>query len=123
MLNKEQKSYTDDLLMKVLKQEPLFSLSDNFADMVAEKAGRRFAWAQYLREFFIYLSVLLGVSLVVAVMSLIWFQNDLKNWLDFLVSNIWIVAGINILIVFVLFTDRVLLRYFLYRSDLKKQFS
>lgn len=123
MLDKEKKSISEDLVLRALKQEPDFLLPDNFADILAEKAGRQFAWAQYLREFFIYLSVLVGTSVVVAIMSLVWFQNDWKNWLNFLVSNVWIVAGINILLIFILFIDRVLLRYFLYRSDLKKEFS
>jgi len=123
MLDKKRKSISEDLVLGALKQEPSFSLPDNFADVLAEKVGRQFAWAQYLREFLVYLSVLVGASVVVAVMSLIWFQNDWKNWLIFLESNAWIVAGINVLLIFILFTDRVLLRYFLYRSDLKKEFS
>lgn len=123
MLDKNKSSLSEDLVMQALKQEPGFSLPDNFADLLAEKAGRQFAWSQYLREFLIYLSVLLGISVVVAAMALIWFQNDWKNWLNFLISNVWIVAGINILAVFILFTDRVLLRYFLHRSELKKEFS
>lgn len=122
MLDKKT-SITEDFVVNALKQDPGFSLPDNFADMLAEKVGRQFAWAQYLREFLIYLAVLVGISGVVAVMALIWFQNDWKNWFDFLVSNIWLVAGINILSVFILFADRVLLRYFLYRSELKKEYS
>lgn len=122
MLDKKT-SITEDFVLNALKQDPGFSLPDNFADMLAEKVGRQFAWAQYLREFLIYLAVLVGISGVVAVMALIWFQNDWKNWFDFLVSNIWMVAGINILSVFILFADRVLLRYFLYRSELKKEYS
>ncbi len=122
MLDKKT-SITEDFVVNALKQDPGISLPDNFADMLAEKVGRQFAWAQYLREFLIYLAVLVGISGVVAVMALIWFQNDWKNWFDFLVSNIWLVAGINILSVFILFADRVLLRYFLYRSELKKEYS
>ncbi|HPF50586.1 MAG TPA: hypothetical protein PK335_03370 [Draconibacterium sp.] len=123
MLDKDKKSISDDFVLQALKQEPDFSLPDNFADVLAEKAGRQFAWKQYIREFLIYLAVLAGISVVVAGMSLIWFKNDWKIWFDFIVSNAWIVAGINVLLLFTLFTDRVLLRYFLYRSDTTKESS
>lgn len=123
MFDDSRKYLTDDLVEQVLKQEPDFSLPDNFADVMAEKAGKRFAWEQYLREFLIYLAVIVGAMAVTVTMALIWFQNDWKNWLDFMASNIWIVSGINVLVVFILFADRVLLRYFLYRSDLRNDLS
>jgi len=123
MLDKDKKSISEDFVLQALKQEPDFSLPDNFADVLAEKTGRQFAWSQYIREFLIYLAVLAGISVVVAGMSLIWFQNDWKRWFDFIVSNVWIVAAINFLLLFTLFTDRVLLRYFLFRAELKKEFS
>lgn len=123
MFDDSRKYLTDDLIEQVLKQEPGFSLPDNFADVMAKKAGKRFAWEQYLREFLIYLAVIVGAMAVTVTMALIWFQNDWKNWLDFMASNIWIVSGINVLVVFILFVDRVLLRYFLYRSDLRNDLS
>ena len=122
-MHENDKKYYNELVDQALTQEPVYSLPDNFADILAEKAGRSFAWEQYLREFLIYLAVIAGAMLIVAAMALIWFQSDLKNWFDFLISNIRAVAGINILVIFILFADRVLLRYFLYRSDLKKEFS
>ena len=122
-MRENDKKYYDELVDQALTQEPVYLLPDNFADILAEKAGRSFAWEQYLREFLIYLAVIAGAMLIVAAMALIWFQSDLKNWFDFLISNIRAVAGINILVIFILFADRVLLRYFLYRSNLKKEFS
>ena len=122
-MHENDKKYYNELVDQALTQEPVYSLPDNFADILAEKAGRSFAWEQYLREFLIYLAVIAGAMLIVAAMALIWFQSDLKNWFDFLISNIRAVACINILVIFILFADRVLLRYFLYRSDLKKEFS
>jgi len=82
-------------------------------------AGRRFAWQQYFKEFLIYLTAVFGMAVLTAGMALIWYDIDWKNWLDFLVANAALVAGINLLLIFVLFADRVLLRYFLYRSALK----
>ncbi len=123
MLDKDNKYYSDKLVNEALKQEPGWFLKDNFADLVAEKAGRNFAWTQYIREFAIYLAAIIGIFVVTAVMALIWFENDWKIWSDFLISNIWLVAGINILALFILFADRVLLRYFLYRAESKKDFA
>lgn len=123
MLDNDRKYFSDNLVNEVLKQEPDWFLPDNFADLVAEKAGRHFAWAQYIREFAIYLVAIIGIFVVTAVMALIWFENDWKIWFDFLISNIWLVAGINILAIFILFADRVLLRYFLYRAESKKDFA
>lgn len=121
-MSENDRKYYDDLIDQVLKQAPGFTLSDNFADVLVEKAGRRFAWELYIREFLIYLAAILGTILVVAVMALIWFQHNWKNWFDFLLTNSGVVAGIGILVIFILFADRVLLRYFLHRSDLKKEF-
>ena len=122
MLDKKTNYYSDELIDEVLKQEPNLFLPDNFAEVVAQKAGRQFAWTQYIREFAIYLSVVVGILVVAAAMALIWFENDWKNWYNFLISNIWLVAGVNVVAIFILFVDRVLLRYFLYRAELKKEF-
>lgn len=109
----------EDILLKALKQEPAYSLSTDFADLLAEKVGRRFAWAQYIREFLVYLAVIAGSFAIAAIMALIWFNTDWQKWFDFLVSNIWLVAGVNVLLIFILFADKVLLRYFLYRSEIR----
>jgi len=116
MREKKQNFDTDKLLNEVLASEPEFALPENFADLMAEKMGRSIAWMQYLKEFFIYLGVILGILLVTAVMVFVWFDADWKKWFDFLLSNITLVFGINFLLVFILFADRVLLRYFMYRS-------
>ena len=55
MYSEEKYFDTEKILDEVLKTEPNFKLSDNFADMLAEKVGRKFAWEMYFREFIIYL--------------------------------------------------------------------
>lgn len=119
MLDHKNIFNSDKLLDEVLKTEPDYSLPGNFAGMVADKVGRRLVWNNYLKEFLIYLAVIAGITLVSAGMALVWYDADWKNWLDFLVSNTGFVAGINIIVVFILFADRVLLRYFMYKSSLK----
>ena len=108
---------TDELMKEVLKADPGFKLSDDFADNVAKKVETRFAWEQYFKEFLIYLGVLFGIAGVVTGMSFLWFGLNLDVAISYLQSNIPFIMGTFTLVVFVLFADRVLLRYFLYRSS------
>jgi hypothetical protein len=117
MYNEEKYFDNEKLLDEVLKADPGFTLSDNFADRVAEKAGRKFAWMQYFYEFLIYLGSFAGIAAVTVAMAFIWYGANLQDWLAFLSGNISLVAGLSFLLVFILFADRVLLRYFLYRSS------
>ncbi|WP_346856975.1 hypothetical protein [uncultured Draconibacterium sp.] len=109
---------SEKLVDEVFKTEPAYFLSDNFAEVMAGKAGRHFAWKQYIKEFLIYLAVIFGILVMTAGMAFFWFDANMLNWFDFLISNLTLVAGINFLVIFVLFADRVLLRYFLYRTSL-----
>ena len=117
MLEEKTSFDTDKLIDEVLKAEPDYALPENFAGMLAEKVGKQFAWQQYFHEFLIYLGVILAMVVVSAAMAFIWFEADWQEWLQFLISNAAFVAGINILVVFILFADRVLLRYFMFKSS------
>lgn len=101
---------------EALKTDPGFSLPDNFAENIARKTGRKFVWQQYVREFLVYLAVIAGIAALSVAMAFLWFDADWKQWLDFVVANAAIIAGINLLGIFVLFADRVLLRYLMYRE-------
>ncbi len=118
MYSNEKHIDTEKLLDEVLKTEPQFELSDKFADLLAEKMGRKFAWQQCLNEFLIYLAAIFGFVVVSVAIQFVWFGADWKQWLEFVVQNISLVLGINILLVFVLFADRVLLRYFMRKSPM-----
>ena len=117
MLNEEKYFEVDDLLDEALKTDPEFQLSDNFADVLAEKMGRRFAWEQYIREFLIYLGTILGLLTVPVAIQFILFDAKLQEWLQLVDNNISLVTGVMFLVLFVLFADRVLLRYFMFRSS------
>jgi len=119
MLKNEKKFDSEKLLDEVLSNEPDFVLSDRFADLVAEKVSSKFAWEQYLKEFFVYFGVILGIGIGIAAISIFWFGNSWKNWIDIVVSNIGLVAGTGIITTFILFADRVLLRYFMFKSKLE----
>ena len=115
MLNDEKYFDAEGLVDEVLKTEPTFILSDNFAESLTLKVGRKSVMEQYLKEFLIYMGVIAGIMIVSAAMAFIWYSANWQEWLNFLVSNISLIAGINILMVFILFADRVLLRYFFYK--------
>ena len=117
MYNDEKYFDTEKLLDEALKTEPQFILSDNFADVLAEKMGRKFAWQQYFREFLIYLGAIVGLLTVPVTIQLVLFNASWQEWLGLVVSNISMVGGIMFLVMFILFTDRVLLRYFMFRSS------
>jgi hypothetical protein len=117
MRKKEKYFDAEKLVDEALIAELGFELSDSFADVVAQKAGRRFAWQQYSKEFLIYLGVFVGAGVVWAVLSFVFFGADWRVWFDFAVSNMGLIVGINIITVFVLFADRVLLRYFMFRAE------
>src|SRR5690606_19204321 len=116
MYNKEKYFDTENLLNEVLKTDPGFELSDNFADLLAEKMGRKFAWRQYFNEFLIYLAAIFGFVAVSVAIQFVWFGAEWQQWLQFVIQNISLILGINVLVVFILFADRVLLRYFMHKS-------
>ncbi|HKL33876.1 MAG TPA: hypothetical protein VJ919_15150 [Tangfeifania sp.] len=115
MHNEKEYNNPDNWLDEALKSEPGFHLSSDFAERVAKQAVRRFAWNQYFREFLIYLAAFLGIVVLSAGMSFIWLSANWKEWLQFVTDNFALVAGLNFLGVFILFADRVLLRYFFYK--------
>ena len=116
MYNKGKYFDKDNLLDEVLKTDPQFELSDNFADLLAEKMGRKFAWRQYFNEFLIYLAAIFGFVAVSIAIQFVWFGAEWQLWFQFVAKHISLVLGINVLVVFVLFADRVLLRYFMHKS-------
>ena len=108
----------EKLLDEALITGPGYTLSDNFADSLALKVGRKFAWEQYFKEFLIYLGVILGISIVSVAMAFIWYDANWQEWFNFIISNLPLVTGINFILIFILFTDRVLLLYFFYKSSM-----
>jgi hypothetical protein len=116
MYNEEKYFDTEKLVDEALKSDPEFILSDNFADVLAEKMGRKFAWEQYFREFLIYLGAIVGLLAVPLAIQLVLFDASWQEWLRSVANNISLVSGIMFLVIFILFADRVLLRYFLHRS-------
>ncbi len=101
-----------------LKHEPDFFLPDDFADKIALKIEKRLAWSQYLKEFIIYFGVI--AAIIVVALAIIFFF-DAESWanlVNIFVSNINTIVGVGLIILFVFFTDKVLLRYFSQKAKL-----
>ena len=121
MYNKEQNTDINKILDEALKTGPKFDLSDNFADLIAEKMSRKFAWRQYFSEFLIYFGAIVGLIFVTVGIQFLFFAAEWQVWTQFILNNIFIVGGIIFTLVFILFADKVLLRYFMYRSSILKE--
>lgn len=109
----------EKLIDEVLTSEPTYSLSDKFSENLVRKVARKYAFQQYLKEFVIYLVTFAGIALVAISINL-YFASNLNLWIDFVRSNIYVISCVLFLLIFILFTDRVLLRYYLnhpYSSD------
>ena len=117
MYSEEKYFDADKLVDNALKTEPQYKLSDNFADMLAEKVSRKFAWNQYFREFLIYLGAIAGLLAIPIAFQFVLFDANLEEWLMVFMANIQLVVGIIFLLVFILFADRVLLRYFMHKTS------
>lgn len=119
MRNEDKYFDSEQILDDVFKTEPGFVLSDNFAGKLAQMVDRKITWRSYWNEFLIYLSAIAGLAAVWVGISFLWFEADWKEWLNYLTTNIAMIAGVAFLIVFILFADRVLLRYFLSKSSVE----
>ena len=117
---KEEKYFDNEkLLDEALKAEPQFILPDDFADVLAKKMGRRLALEQYLREFLLYLGIIFGLLTVPVVIKLVLFDASVLKWSEVVTANITLLLGIIFLLVFILFVDRVILRYLFYKNSNK----
>jgi len=116
MYNEDKYFEPEKLLDEALKAEPGFALPDNFADLVAAKMERKFAWEQYIREFLIYIGAIIGLLAVPVTIQFIYFGAVWQEWFRLITNNIALIGGIMFLVIFIMFADRVLLRYFLHRS-------
>lgn len=115
MQKDEKHILVDNWLDEALKTQPEIFLPEDFAEKVAAKASRQFAWKQYVKEFLIYLGTIAAVAAIAVAMAFIWMGADWQKWQNFLVDNLPWIVGMNVLGLFILFADRVLLRYFFFR--------
>jgi hypothetical protein len=115
MLKDNDYKETGQVIEDILKMDPGYVLSENFAEKLTQKIERRFAWNTYIKEFLIYFGAVTGiiatsVAMVFFLMSDIWIK-----WINIFLSNSEVIIGIAFIMSFILFADKVLLRYFSYK--------
>ena len=116
ILIKDKKAF-EDIFDSALKAETDFLLPDDFAEKISLKLYRQITWKSYLNEFFIYLSVF--VLIIIQGLAIVyWVDNDFwGKVLVFIQEKYLLIAGINLILVLILFADKVLLRYFLVNTN------
>lgn len=118
MHNEDKLFDKEQMLDEVLKTEPDYLLPDNFAVDLAKIVDRKITWANYWNEFLVYMGTISGIAVIWVGVLFLQFEADWKQWLDFFTGHLTLILGSSFLAVFVLFTDRVLLRYFMNKSSL-----
>lgn len=112
MSNQIENKWSDRLVEQSLQSEPGFSLPENFADSVTAKFVRQMALKNYFREFLIYLSAGIGLSGVAVAMFFFLMSDIWAKLIKWAGANVIDLAGMALLLIFILFADRVMLRYF-----------
>lgn len=102
--------YLDQVLEKSLSSDPGFILPADFASKVTQTIVRREQWKVDFREYLLYSGVTLGLIALVSGFYFFIDQNNVTQAVSFLKEH-WIsVAIILLLLNFIFFTDKVLLR-------------
>src|SRR5690554_1648533 len=101
MQNNDIHKESERVLDTILKSEPSYKLPGNFADVVAAKAVRRFAWRQYLREFLVYLYAFFGLAVITLSVAFIMLGADWQVWKPIVVDNLPVIISLKMLILFV----------------------
>ncbi len=109
----------DQILDETLKSEPDFNLPSDFAELLSLKISKQSVLKQYINEFFLYLSVFMAIA-GLSIATIYWMdQTILDQIILFIQQKYLAIIGINLILVFILFTDKVLLRYFHFRINEK----
>jgi polyferredoxin len=100
------------VLDEALKSEPDFTLPENFAADLIVQLNKQISVRQYIFEFLLYLAVFVFLA-GATFASFLWLNSDILQSIKLFVSeHLTLLIGINLLLIFTLFADRVLLPYF-----------
>ena len=114
-MKEEAYNEVDQLIHEVLKEEPEFSLSTDFADRVSRKVGDRMLRRRLITEYALKIGVIIFPFLVLAG---IWFfvsPETIQTWLKNPAGEYLPYLLFMVLIAFIVFADQVVLRFFLLR--------
>ena len=106
-MNKEK---LDHILEKSFREEPDFQLPADFAQKLTQFVTKREQWKSDLKEYFLLTAVLLGLLLIVAGFYFFIDQTQAIGTIPFISENILPIMLIVLILNFILFADRVLLR-------------
>jgi len=114
----ENKTNTDaeHMVDELLKTSPGYQLPDGFAEKLMHKFEAYVAWKSNLKEFLIYFAVVVGIMAITGAMGFFLMAETWNKWIDLFFANIGTVIGLIVLLIFILFMDKVLLRYFTQKS-------
>jgi hypothetical protein len=112
----------DEWLDQILKTDIMPSLPDDFADKVAHKAVRNITLRQALREFLTYAAVIIFTGLTFFGFRYFTGYPVLGKWEEFIFSRMDLLAGIAVILFFVLFADRVLLPWLFLKKNKEVNF-
>jgi hypothetical protein len=115
-MNNEQ---LDRILEKSLASEPGFKLPVDFASKLTQAAVRREQWKIDLREYFLYSAVVFVLAAIVGGFYYFINPNLCYQAFNFVLKNWMQVIAAVLLLNFIFFADKVLLRLLFNRWNLK----
>lgn len=115
----ENEKHKENLIGEVLKMEPSFNLPSDFVAKVTRKVSKRMVLQQYLNEFLVYFAVIVGIVGISAGIIFYFNSETWQSWINLAKSNLVLAGGIVFIALFILFSDKVLLRYFHYSVSTK----
>ena len=99
----------DRWLEQILRTDNLPPLPATFAGKVARKAAHRIMLRQHLTEFLTYAAALLLPLLILLGILFFTGRETWKEWAAWMISARDLLGGGGVVLLFVLFTDRVVL--------------
>ncbi len=114
--NRDGEPDQEKWLDQILRTDDITPLSDSFAGRVARKAARRMILRQQMAEFLTYASAFLGALVLLLVVLYFTSRESLAAWTSWIIPVREILAGGGIVLIFILFADRVVLPWFFFVS-------
>ncbi len=113
-MNSERKEQEkiESLINEALGIEPELRLSPDFTDKLVRKVERYLAIREIFTEFAVKIAVVSGILVILLLCLFLPFLKEGNPFLHLLLQNRSLVLSVCIVLLFVFFTDQVLLRYF-----------
>ena len=114
----------DQQIAHALSTPPAFEMPDTFTERFMQRLEKRIALRSILVDFGLKVLVLVGVLLVFAAVSYVinWGKKPEEIMpVNFLLENIVPVSMVLVGVAFTFFIDQVLLRYFLRRHNVNRE--